>query len=80
MNKILKITNCNNKPQFIKAIMDNTNKSAYESKCIADSLVVNCKSIGTLLLNESSITPEQWETIVEQCNSKNAGLEWHYVE
>lgn len=80
MNKIIKVTNCNTKLQFVKAIKDNTNKSLYESKCIADSLIVNNKSVGTLLLNESSVTPEQWEAIVEQCNATSVGLEWHYVE
>lgn len=84
MNKIVKVTNCKHKLQFVKAIHDNTNKSLYESKCIADSLIMpssnGMKSVGTLLLNESSVTPEQWEAIVEQCNATNASLEWHYVE
>jgi len=89
MNKIVKVTNCNAKLKFVKAIMNNTNKSVYESKCIADSLIMpdqdyysngGMKSVGTLLLNESSITPEQWEAIVEQCNAENVRLEWHYDE
>ena len=85
MNKIVKVTNCNGKLQFVKAIMNNTSKSLYESKCIADSLIMpksggGMKSVGTLLLNESSITPEQWEAIVKQCNTNSTELEWHYVE
>lgn len=84
MNKTVKVTNCDGKLQFVKAIMNNTNKSLFESKRIADSLIMyssnNMKSVGTLLLNESSITPKQWEAIVEQCNATNARLKWHYVE
>lgn len=89
MNKIVKVTNCNRKLQFVKAIINNTSKSLYESKCIADSLIMpdrdyysngGMKSVGTLLLNESSITPEQWEAIVEQCNTDGTELEWSYVE
>lgn len=83
MNKIVKVTNCSGKLQFVKAIMNNTNKSLYESKCIADSLIMpssdGMKSVGTLLLNESSITPEQWEAIVKQCDETNVGLKWEYV-
>lgn len=83
MNKIVKVTNCNRKLRFAKAIMDNTKKSLYESACIVNSLITSnsgeMKSVGTLLLNESSITPEQWETIVEECNAENVGLKWEYV-
>lgn len=79
MNKIVKVTNCNGKLQFVKAIMDNTKKSLRESKCIADSLIINDKSAGTLLLNESSVTVEQWEAIVKQCDETNVRLKWEYI-
>lgn len=83
MNKIVKVTNCSGKLPFVKAIVNNTNKSLYESKCIADSLIMpssnGMKSVGTLLLNESSITTEQWEAIVKQCDETNVGLKWEYV-
>ena len=51
--------------------MDVTGKSLLESKNIADS-IVKCNGLhyyeyGTLLLNESSITPEQWEKIANLC-------------
>ena len=73
-NKRVKLTNCNGKLQFVKAIKDVTGKSLLESKNIADS-VAKSKGLhgyeyGTLLLNESSITPEQWEKIVNLCNVK----------
>ena len=84
MNKIVKVTNCNGMLPFVKAIKDNTNKPLRECKCIVDSLIVptfgkGMKSVGTLLLNESSITPEQWEAIVKQCDETNVGLKWEYV-
>jgi len=84
MNRIVKVTNCNETLRFVKAIKDSTNKSLHESKCIVDSLIVptlgkGMKSVGTLLLNESSITPEQWEAIVKQCDETNVGLKWEYV-
>jgi len=70
-NKRVKLTNCDHKLQFVKAIMDVTHKSLLESKNIADS-VAKSKGLhgyeyGTLLLNESSITPEQWEKIANLC-------------
>ena len=73
-NKRVKLTNCNGKLQFVKAIKDVTGKSLLESKNIADS-VAKSKGLhgyeyGTLLLNESSITPEQWEKIVNLCDVK----------
>lgn len=81
MNKTVKVTNCSGKLMFVKAIVNNTNKSLYEAKCIADSLTMpsptGMKSV--LLLNESSITPEQWEAIVKQCDETNVGLKWEYV-
>ena len=70
-NKRVKLTNCNGKLQFVKAIKDVTGKSLLESKNIADSIVkpkgLNGYEYGTLLLNESSITPEQWEKIANLC-------------
>ena len=70
-NKRVKLTNCNAKLQFVKAIKDVTGKSLLESKNIADSIAkpkgLHGYEYGTLLLNESSITPEQWEKIVSLC-------------
>ena len=70
-NKRVKLTNCNGKLHFVKAIKDVTGKSLLESKNIADSIVkpkgLNGYEYGTLLLNESSITPEQWEKIANLC-------------
>lgn len=70
-NKRVKLTNCEAKLHFVKAIMDVTGKSLLESKNIADSVAkpkgLNGYEYGTLLLNESSITHEQWEKIVSLC-------------
>lgn len=70
-NKRVKLTNCNHILQFVKTIMDVTGKSLLESKNIADSIVkpkgLNGYEYGILLLNESSITPEQWEKIANLC-------------
>lgn len=70
-NKRIKLTKCSHKLQFVKTIMEVTGKSLLESKNVADSIVkpkgLNSYEYGTLLLNESSITPEQWEKIVKLC-------------
>ena len=70
-NKRIKLTKLEAKLHFVKSIMDVTKKSLLESKNIADSLAkyngLGEYEFGTLLLNESSITPEQWEEIVKQC-------------
>lgn len=70
-NKRIRLTKCEAKLHFVKAIKDVTGKSLLESKNIADS-VAKSKGLhgyeyGTLLLNESSITPEQWEKIANLC-------------
>ena len=66
-NKRVKITNCEGKLQFVKAIKEVTGKSLLECKNIADVLVIpnglSGYKYGTLLLNESSITLEQWDEI-----------------
>ena len=70
-NKRVKLTNCKNILRFVKAIMDVTHKSRLESINIANSVAkpkgLNGYEYGTLLLNESSITPEQWEKIANLC-------------
>ena len=70
-NKRIKLTKLEAKLQFVKAIKEVTHKSLFDSKNIADSIAepngLNGYKYGTLLLNESSITPEQWEEIVKQC-------------
>ena len=70
-NKRIKLTKCEAKLHFVKTIMEVTGKSLLESKNIADS-IIKCKGLndyeyGTLLLNESSITSDQWKKIVSLC-------------
>lgn len=73
-NKRIKLTKLEAKLHFVKAIKEVTGKSLFESKNIADSIAkprtntgFRGYEYGTLLLNESSITPEQWEKIVSLC-------------
>lgn len=70
-NKRIRLTKCEAKLHFVKTIMEVTGKSLLESKNVADSIVkpkgLNGYEYGTLLLNESSITPEQWEKIANLC-------------
>lgn len=70
-NKRVKLTKCEAKLHLVKTIKDVTGKSLLESKNIVDSLVkpngLHDYEYGTLLLNESSITPEQWEKIANLC-------------
>lgn len=83
MNKRIKLTNCASKPRFVKAIVDVTGKSLLECKNIADLLAipngVSSYKYGTLLLNESSITPEQWEEITRNPYFIESGTEFEYV-
>lgn len=78
-NKRIKLTKCEARLHFVKTIMEVTGKSLFESKNIVDS-IVKCNGLhdyeyGTLLLNESSITPEQWEEIANLCPD----IEFEYV-
>jgi hypothetical protein len=78
-NKRIKLTKCEARLHFVKTIMEVTSKSLFESKNIVDS-IVKCNGLhdyeyGTLLLNESSITPEQWEKIANLCRD----VEFEYV-
>lgn len=81
-NKRVRLTKCELRLHFVQTIMMVTGKSLLESKNIADS-IVNPKDhvfsgdyeYGTLLLNESSITPEQWEKIANLCPD----VEFEYV-
>lgn len=70
-NKRVKLTKCEARLHFVKTIMEVTGKSLLESKNIADSIAkpngLDGYEFGTLLLNESSITPEQWEEIAKLC-------------
>lgn len=78
-NKRIKLTKCEARLNFAKAIKDVTNKSFLESKNITRSLVkpkgLGDYEYGTLLLNESSVTPEQWEEIAKLCPD----IEFEYV-
>lgn len=77
------LTHCESKIQLVKCIMNNAKKNISEAKSIADTLFgINNRCGGTLLLNESSITPEQWEAIVTEYDndeSCNDHIEWNYV-
>lgn len=84
MNKIVKIKKCTFKLTLVKALKDVTQKSLLECKNIVDSVIKtefkngNIQySYGILLLNESSITQEQWEAIGKEMKNE---LEWEYVE
>lgn len=85
MNKRVKILDCPRKIPFVKAIEACTGKSLLEAKNIADSVIrlhyndITGKTehqYGTLLLNESSITPEQWEEIIQY---PEVEIKWEYV-
>lgn len=84
-NKRIKLTKCEGKLQFVKAIMDVTGKSLFECKNIADLIVIPLGDgtlrykYGILLLNESSITPEQWEEITQHPYFIAANVEFEYV-
>lgn len=87
-NKRVKLTKCEGKLQFVKAIMEVTKKSLLESKNIADLMVMLSYDeitgdfklkFGTILLNESSITPEQWEKITQHPDFIAANVEFEYV-
>ena len=81
--KCIKLTKLAAKLQFVKAIKEVTGKSLLESKNIADSIAipngVSGYKYGTLLLNESSITPEQWEEITRHPAFRDARVEFEYV-
>lgn len=78
-NKRIRLTKCGSKLYFVKTIKEVTGKSLLESKNIADSIVkyngLHDFEYGTLLLNESSITPKQWEKIANLCPD----VEFEYV-
>lgn len=82
-HKRVKVTKCSSKLLLVKRIQQCTKKSLYEVKCIVDQIVPSYDSNqepGVLLLNESSITPEQWEHIVEDYQKyAHEVLEWEYV-
>ena len=83
MKKIVKLKKCESKLIFVKTLQKVTRKSLLECKNIADS-VMKCKyngepgyEYGVLLLNESSITQEQWESVA---NAMKDELKWEYIE
>lgn len=87
-NKRIKLTKCEGKLRLVKAIMDVTKKSLLESKNIADVIVMPSfneitgafeHKFGTLLLNESSITPEQWKKITQHPDFIEADVEFEYI-
>ena len=74
-NKRVKIITCPSKLRLVKEIKEITDKGLSESKNIVDSVLPDSLKCGILLLNESSITPEQWEQIAKNCQD----LKWEYV-
>lgn len=77
-HKRVKITNCPEILLFVKAIKESTGKSLLECRNIVDLIRVKndpTKLNGTLLLNESSITPQEWQEIAKNVET----LEWEYV-
>lgn len=68
----VKITHCENKLRLVKAIMEATHMGLKSAKDIADNTVDG----GILLLNESSISKEQWEQIAQ---SQSLNIKWTYV-
>ena len=80
-HKRVAILDCPAKLQFVKAIMKSTGKSLLEAKNIVDSVInydwhASKYVYGTLLLNESSITPEQWEKLIQYPELE---IKWEYV-
>ena len=87
-NKRIKLTKCKGKLHLVKAIMDVTKKSLFESKNIADVMAMPSYNkitgtyeykLGVLLLNESSITPDQWEEITRHPDFTKADVEFEYI-
>lgn len=90
-HKRVKVTKCSSKLLLVKCVKECARKTLYEAKCIVDQIVPSPSSHqepGVLLLNESSITPEQWEHIADDYNALSAllppdprrgSLEWEYV-
>lgn len=81
MNKRVKILDCPDRFQFVKAIKKSTGKSLLEARNIVDSVInydwhASKYVYGTLLLNESSITQEQWEQIVQYPELE---IKWEYI-
>lgn len=70
-HKRVRVNKCHTMLQFVKAIMEVTGKSLFECKKIADTIRTEIT-----LLNESSITPQQWEEIVSK---EGVSIEWEYV-
>lgn len=68
----VKITHCENKLRLVKAIIEATHMGLKSAKDIADNTVDG----GILLLNESSISKEQWEQIAQ---SQSLNIKWTYV-
>ena len=87
-NKRIKLTKCRLPLHLVKAIRDVTKKSLLECKNIIGLMITpyfeettgNYKyKYGILLLNESSITPEQWEKITQHPNFIKSETEFEYV-
>lgn len=87
MNRVIRITHCSYKLLLVKKVAEVTKKPLLECKNIIDSVIrvnnnpshrMNNYLYGTLCLNESSITPKQWQVIAS--SFKNTDLDWEYVE
>jgi hypothetical protein len=76
----IKIKKCTCKLHLTAAIKAETGKSLLECKNIVDTLIdQHGRTAGTLQLNRSSISQEQWERIVNSKFLKGITLEWEYV-
>lgn len=74
MHKRVKLISCHNMLLFIKTMHKVTRLPLANCKCIYDSL----RKGGIILLNESSITPEQWEIVAGKV-SKECEFKYEYV-
>lgn len=68
----VKITHCKNKLRLVKAIKETTHMPLISAK----NIVGNTVNGGILLLNESSISKEQWEQIAQD---QVSNIKWTYV-
>ena len=76
----IKINKCTSKLNLIVAVKTETKRPLLESKNIVETLIdQHGRTAGTLQLNRSSISQEEWERIVSSKYLKDITLEWQYV-
>jgi len=70
-HKRVHVTNCYDPLKFTECIRNVT------GKCVSDaSAIAKATTGGVLLLNESSIMPEEWEKITSEMKDL---LKWEYI-